>query len=84
MPFDASLKAWLALSLSAIGALAGWLGLAASYRVSIDYGVRLGSAATVVVVLVACFAVCVAAGPGLRRLRRGSGTRQPVAAGGEL
>jgi manganese/iron transport system permease protein len=52
-----------------LGALAGWVGLAASYRVSIDYGVRLGSAATVVLVLVACFALCVAAGPGLRRLR---------------
>ena len=52
-----------------LGALAGWVGLGASYRVSIDYGVRLGSAATVVVVLVACFALCVAAGPGLRHLR---------------
>lgn len=56
-----------------LGGLGGWLGLAASYRVSLDYGVRLGSAATVVLVLVAGFALCALAAP-LRRLAlRGAG-----------
>src|SRR5262245_27459716 len=53
-----------------LGALAGWLGLAISYDVSIQRGVRLASGATIVVVLVACFIVALAVGPGRRALAR--------------
>jgi len=52
----------------AFGALGGWLGLAASYEVSVDHGVRLASGATIVVVLVAMFALAAAAAPLRRRL----------------
>ncbi len=52
----------------ALGALGGWLGLAASYEVSVDHGVRLASGATIVVVLVALFALAAAAAPVRRRL----------------
>jgi manganese/iron transport system permease protein len=54
---------------AALGSVAGFLGLTASWHASISYGLRLGSAATVVVVLVVAFLACLAAGPGLRRLR---------------
>lgn len=40
-----------------IGALGGWLGLAASYEASVHHGLRLASGATVVLVLVALYAV---------------------------
>ena len=62
----------------ALGALGGWLGLAASYEVSVDHGVRLASGATIVVVLVALFALAAAAAP-LRRRRRGPGNPRGVA-----
>ncbi len=52
----------------ALGALGGWLGLAASYEVSVDHGVRLASGATIVVVLVVLFALAAAAAPVRRRL----------------
>jgi manganese/iron transport system permease protein len=52
----------------ALGALGGWLGLAASYEVSVDHGVRLAAGATIVVVLVALFALAAAAAPLRRRL----------------
>jgi manganese/iron transport system permease protein len=52
----------------ALGALGGWLGLATSYEVSVDRGVRLASGATIVVVLVALFALAAAVAP-LRRRR---------------
>jgi len=61
----------------ALGALGGWLGLAASYEVSVDHGVRLASGATIVVVLVALFALAAAAAP-LRRRRRGPGNPRGV------
>jgi manganese/iron transport system permease protein len=51
----------------AFGALGGWLGLAASYEVSVDHGVRLASGATIVVVLVGLFALAAAAAPLRRR-----------------
>jgi manganese/iron transport system permease protein len=53
---------------AALGAVGGWLGLAASYEVSVDHGVRLASGATIVVVLVALFALAAAAAPVRRRL----------------
>jgi manganese/iron transport system permease protein len=56
--------------LAAVGtaALAGWLGLVASWHASVDHGLRLASGATVVLVLVALYAV--AAGVSvLRRVR---------------
>jgi len=52
----------------AFGALGGWLGLAASYEVSVDHGVRLASGATIVVVLVGLFALAAAAAPFRRRV----------------
>jgi manganese/iron transport system permease protein len=55
----------------ALGALGGWLGLAASYEVSVDHGVRLAAGATNVVVLVALFALAAAAAPVRRRVARG-------------
>jgi manganese/iron transport system permease protein len=63
----------------ALGALGGWLGLAISYDVSIQRGVRLASGATIVVVLVACFIVALAVRPGRRALRRMAG-RPPATA----
>jgi manganese/iron transport system permease protein len=52
---------------AALGALGGWLGLAASYEVSVDHGVRLAAGATIVVVLVVLFALAAAAAPLRRR-----------------
>ena len=52
----------------ALGALGGWLGLAVSYEVSVDHGVRLASGATIVVVLVVLFALAAAAVPFRRRV----------------
>ncbi|MFL6127747.1 MAG: metal ABC transporter permease [Mycobacteriales bacterium] len=45
-----------------IGALAGWLGLAASYQASVGHGLRLASGATVVLVLVVLYGVAAAVG----------------------
>jgi manganese/iron transport system permease protein len=52
-----------------LGALAGGVGLTISYRASLDYGLRLGAGATIVVVLVAVFVACVAGRALLRRAR---------------
>jgi manganese/iron transport system permease protein len=54
----------------ALGALGGYLGLAISYELSLQRGVRLASGATIVVVLVACFLVALAAGAGRRAIAR--------------
>jgi len=64
-----------------IGALGGWLGLAASYEASVNHGLRLASGATVVLVLVALYAVAAAAGAvraSTGRVRRDAG---PVGVG---
>jgi manganese/iron transport system permease protein len=53
-----------------LGALGGWLGLAISYDVSVERGVRLASGATIVVVLVAFFVLALAVGPGRQALGR--------------
>jgi manganese/iron transport system permease protein len=56
---------------AALGAVGGWLGLAASYEVSVDHGVRLASGATIVVVLVVGFALAAAAASLRRHLTAG-------------
>jgi manganese/iron transport system permease protein len=53
---------------AALGAAGGWLGLAASYEVSVDRGIRLAAGATIVVVLVAGFALAAAVAPLRRRV----------------
>jgi manganese/iron transport system permease protein len=68
----------------ALGALGGYLGLAISYELSLQRGVRLASGATIVVVLVLFFLAALAAGPGRRRLGRrlgGQGAGSGTAAG---
>ncbi|MEV5703633.1 metal ABC transporter permease [Actinoallomurus sp. NPDC052274] len=52
-----------------LGALAGWTGLAVSYDASIHHGLRLASGGTVVLVLIACHLVALAAGMIRRRPR---------------
>lgn len=52
-----------------VGALGGWLGLAATYRASIVYDVRLASGATVVAALLAVFAAVLIGRSVVRRLR---------------
>jgi manganese/iron transport system permease protein len=54
-----------------LGMLGGWLGLAASYEASVNHGVRLASGATIVLALVALYAVALGTGPLARLLRRG-------------
>jgi manganese/iron transport system permease protein len=49
-----------------LGAAGGWLGLAASYEVSVGHGIRLAAGATIVVVLVGLFLLAAAVAP-LRR-----------------
>jgi manganese/iron transport system permease protein len=64
---------------TALGALAGWAGLTISYRASLDYGLRLGPGATIVVALVTVFVACVAGRALFRRARRplpGTGARR--------
>src|SRR6266496_3694476 len=51
-------------------AVGGWLGLAISYDVSLERGVRLASGATMVVVLVAGFVIALAVRPARRALAR--------------
>jgi manganese/iron transport system permease protein len=51
-----------------LGAAGGWLGLAVSYEVSVDHGVRLAAGATIVVVLVGLFLLAAAVAPLRRRL----------------
>ena len=53
-----------------IGALGGWLGLAVSYEASVNHGLRLASGATVVLVLVALYAVAAAVGAARWSARR--------------
>ncbi|MCL9760768.1 metal ABC transporter permease [Frankia sp. AiPa1] len=61
-----------------LGMLGAWLGLATSYAASIDHGVRLAAGATIVLVLVAGYAL-VLLGHGVRRgVRRVLGTRTAV------
>ena len=54
-----------------IGALGGWLGLAASYEASVNHGLRLASGATVVLALVALYAVAALVGAARSSARRG-------------
>jgi manganese/iron transport system permease protein len=49
-----------------LAAFAGWIGLSASFSASVDHGVRLAAGATIVLVLVACYLLAVAA-VGVRR-----------------
>lgn len=65
----------MALVAVVVGALGGWLGLAASYAASVQHGVRLGSGATVVLALVALYAVAAAVGSA-RRLVTGRGVAE--------
>ena len=58
-----------------LGALGGWLGLAASYEVSVDHGIRLAAGATIVVVLVVGFALAAAVAPLRRALARVAASR---------
>jgi manganese/iron transport system permease protein len=51
-----------------LGAAGGWIGLAISYEVSVDRGIRLAAGATVVLVLVAAFLAAAALAPLVRRL----------------
>jgi manganese/iron transport system permease protein len=64
-----------------LGALGGWLGLAVSYDVSVQRGVRLAAGATIVVVLVGFFLLALAVGPGRRGLARLLGRPAAPAAG---
>ncbi|MCM3883003.1 metal ABC transporter permease [Frankia sp. R82] len=58
-----------------LGLLGAWLGLAASYSASIDHGVRLAAGATIVLVLVAGYALALLG----RGLHRALVRRMPVA-----
>jgi len=53
---------------AALGALAGWAGLAISYDASIHHGLRLASGGTVVLVLIGLYLAALAAGTVRRRL----------------
>ena len=53
-----------------IGALGGWLGLAASYEASVGHGLRLASGATVVLALVALYGIAAAIGAVRSSVRR--------------
>jgi manganese/iron transport system permease protein len=74
--------ATMTLVACALGALGGWLGLAASFQASVRYGVRVGASASVVAVLAACFLGCLALAPLLRRLRTRAAGRARAAPGG--
>jgi manganese/iron transport system permease protein len=64
-------RVWSMLVVSgAISAVCGYLGLAASYEVSLHHGVRLGSGATIVVALTLAFAGVALAATAGRRLGR--------------
>jgi manganese/iron transport system permease protein len=52
------------------GGVAGWLGLAASYEASVYHGLRLASGATVVLALVALYALAFGGAAVRRRVRR--------------
>lgn len=49
-----SIRSMMVISVG-IGVLGGWLGLAVSYRASVDHGLRLASGATIVLVITALF-----------------------------
>ena len=66
--------ATLTLVACLLGAAGGWLGLAISYEVSVDHGVRLAAGATIVVVLVGLFLLAAAVAP-LRRRMLAAGPR---------
>jgi manganese/iron transport system permease protein len=53
-----------------LGAAGGWLGLAASFEVSVDHDLRLAAGATIVVVLVGLFLLAAALAPLRRRWAR--------------
>lgn len=55
---------------AALGMLGGWLGLVISYQASVRHDVQLAAGATVVGVLVACYVLALAGGPGRRGLLR--------------
>jgi manganese/iron transport system permease protein len=59
---------------AALGAVAGWAGLAISYDASVHHGLRLASGGTVVLVLIVCYLGALAAGTIRRRLRTVRGT----------
>jgi manganese/iron transport system permease protein len=48
---------WITVAAIGTAALAGWLGLVASWQASVNHGLRLASGATVVLVLVALYGV---------------------------
>ena len=54
----------------ALGMLGGWIGLVVSYEASVTYDVRLAAGATVVLTLVAFYALALVAGTGLRWRQR--------------
>lgn len=64
-----------------IGALGGWLGLAASYEASVHHGLRLASGATVVLVLVLLYAVAAILAAVRGRAGRRAAT-EPMGVGG--
>lgn len=72
-----SLLFGLAAGFAALGA---WLGLAVGYQASVVAGINLPSGATVVVVLVAGYAVALVARVVVDRVRRGHSSGQAVAA----
>jgi manganese/iron transport system permease protein len=67
---------WLVVTSVLIGAFGGWFGLAASYQASVYYGLRLASGATVVLALVALYAVAFGAASARRIVRRESSERE--------
>jgi manganese/iron transport system permease protein len=63
----------MALSV-AVACLSGWVGLAVSYEASVNHGLRLASGGTVVLAMVACYALALPFGPIAARW----GRRRPV------
>ena len=63
-----------------LGAAGGWLGLAVSYEVSVDHGLRLAAGATIVVVLVVLFLLAAA----LAALRAAAGSAVVMSVLGRL
>jgi manganese/iron transport system permease protein len=62
-----------------VGALAGWLGLAASYQASVYHGLRLASGATVVLALVVLYVVAFGVGVVRRMATHRTGVAEPAA-----
>jgi manganese/iron transport system permease protein len=74
-------RVWSMLVVScAISAVCGYLGLAASYEVSLHHGVRLGSGATIVVALTLAFTIVGVAATAARGLQRRRLTPRPATA----